>query len=58
MKKLGLGLLVILSSFGILTSCEDSSSELFENTPEEVPSTGGEDENEPVNSGGGSGGNG
>ena len=58
MKKLGLGLLIVLTVLGTFTSCEDPNSELLENTVNDAPyNTGGEeDEDDPVSSGGGSGG--
>jgi len=56
MKKLGLGLLIILFMLGTFTSCEESNAELLEKTVNDAPYDGGEeDEDIPVNSGGSGG---
>ena len=53
MKKLGLGLLIVLAVLGTFTSCEDPNSELLEKSVNNAPYDGGEeDEDDPVNSGG------
>lgn len=51
MKKIGLGLLLVLL-LGAFASCEDDNQELLNKPLIDTPA-GGEDEDDPVNSGGG-----
>ena len=53
MKKLGLGLIVLLL-LNLFASCEEPNADLLENTPVDQPMNGGgeEDEDDPIGSGG------